>query len=121
DAGTLKYAYERKPGEWTSYVVDHGDGGEEVGRYASMAIDADGRPAIAYLAIGIDDGSGARLTALRIARGGNRAPDAGEWTSHVVATAPGTCAGLCGGGDACVADASGLESCEAVTADCATS
>src|SRR5690606_28380466 len=32
DAGTLKYAYERTPGAWTSYVVDHGDGAGPLGR-----------------------------------------------------------------------------------------
>lgn len=120
DAGTLKYAYEKKPGQWASFVVDDGGGGEEVGRYASMAIDADGHPAIAYLAIGVDDGSGQRVTELRIARAGAREPGASDWTSHVVAAAPGTCAGRCGGGEACVLDdASGFEACKAVTTDCA--
>ncbi len=119
DAGTLKYAFEKKPGEWSSFVVDADDGGAETGRYASIAIDADGRPVIAYMALGIDDGSGARLTELRIARSGAREPGDTDWTSHVVATAPGSCAGLCGTGEACVVDgASGFEACKAVTSDC---
>lgn len=119
DAGTLKYAYEKKVGEWESFVVDGADAGEEAGRYASMVIDADGHPAIAYLALGLDDGSGKRMTELRLARAGAREPGENDWTSHVIATAPGTCAGLCGGGQACVAGAEGVEVCAAVTTDCA--
>jgi hypothetical protein len=119
DSGALKYAFEKDEGEWESYVVDGGDSGEEVGRYASMVIDAEGRPAIAYLAIGLDDGSGKRVTELRLARSATREPDDGDWTSSVIAAAPGSCAGLCGGGEACVQDApSGFEACKAITADC---
>ncbi|HWO27094.1 MAG TPA: hypothetical protein VNO30_50535 [Kofleriaceae bacterium] len=118
DAGALKYAFEKKGGEWESYVVDAGNG-EEVGRYAAMAIDAEGRPAIAYLAIGMDDGMGKRVTELRLARAAAAEPDEKEWTSAVIAAAPGSCAGLCGGGEACVAaGASGGEACKAITADC---
>jgi len=120
DAGTLKYAFEKKPGSWESFVVDTADGGEEVGRYASMVIDGEGRPAIAYVALGIDDGSGRRVTELRIARAGAREPGAGDWTSHAVAAAPGTCAGLCGGGEVCIADAdAGFETCAVTTGNCA--
>jgi MYXO-CTERM domain-containing protein len=120
DAGALKYAFETKPGQWEKLVVDDG-GGAEAGRYASLVIDADGRPAIAYLALGLDDGTGQRVTELRIARGGVREPDAGDWSSHLAAAAAGSCAGLCGGGEACVVDAaSGAEACKAVAATCAS-
>jgi hypothetical protein len=119
DAGTLKYAFEKKPGNWESFVVDSADGGEEVGRYASMVIDAGGRPAIAYLALGVDDGSGKRITELRIARAGAMEPGASDWTSRVVAAAPGTCGGLCGGGEVCVAAAAGgFETCAVPAAGC---
>ncbi len=116
EAGALKYAFENKRGEWDSYVVEESGGGE-IGRYASLAIDAEGRPAIAYLALGLDDGAGKRITELRVARSTVRTPDATDWSSHVIAAAPGTCAGLCGPGEACVADAA-AETCKAVTADC---
>ncbi len=96
DAGTLKYAMEEKAGgTWQSHVVDGGD--VPAGMYASMVMDGDGRPAIAYLALGIDDGAGHRVTELRLARSGNANPDgSADWTHHTIATAPGTCGGLCG-------------------------
>ncbi len=120
-AGTLKYANETKTGgSWESHVVDGGD--VEAGQYASMVIDADKRPAIAYLALGVDDGAGHRNVELRIARAGNANPEAsGDWTHAVIATAPGTCGGLCGG-QSCVAGAAETDPQECVTAttDCAT-
>jgi hypothetical protein len=118
DAGALKYAFEEDEGEWESYVVDPSSGAE-VGRYASMVIDAEGRPAIAHLAIGVDDGTGKRVTELRLVRSATREPGEGDWTTSVIASAPGSCAGLCGNGEACVLDApSGFEACKATTADC---
>ncbi|MGE0548019.1 MAG: hypothetical protein AB7O24_11780 [Kofleriaceae bacterium] len=120
EAGALKYAYETAPGKWTSYVVDPGNG-ELVGNYAAMIIDASGKPAIAYLAVGIDDGAGHRVTELRLARASSASPSGNDdWTIHTITSAPGTCAGLCGAGEACVAGAPEL--CSAVstcTPDCA--
>jgi hypothetical protein len=119
DAGALKYAQERSPDQWSSYVVDAGDG-EAVGAYASLAIDGDGKPAIAYLAVGNDDGMGHRVTELRIARATRKDPDEGAWSTTVITDAPGTCAGLCGAGTTCVAGvAPGMpERCVAATTDC---
>jgi hypothetical protein len=116
EARALKFAYEREPGSWTTYVVDPG-AGEEVGRYASMAIDGQGHPAIAYVALGIDDGMGHRVTELRLARAGSREPGEGDWTTAVIASGTGTCGGLCGAGMACIAGMMS-ESCQAITTDC---
>ncbi len=116
EAGALKFARETKETEWTSYVVDGGNG-EEVGRYTSLALDADGHPAIAYTAIGTDDGAGHRITELRIARAGAQDPKSSEWTTGLIAQAPGTCAGLCGSGEACIDTMDG-PTCTATTADC---
>lgn len=100
DEATLKFAYETKRGTWRSHVVDGGD--VEAGLYASLAIDADGRPAIAYVALGIDDGAGHRVTELRLARAADSSPDdSADWTTTTIASAPGSCGGLCGG-DTCV-------------------
>ncbi|MBA3395443.1 MAG: hypothetical protein H0T89_22535 [Deltaproteobacteria bacterium] len=120
DAGTLKFAFETKPGSWRTMVVDDGDG-VEVGRYASLAVDGEGFPSIAYIALGIDDGMGHRATELRIVRASSKEPsDAGAWgTAAVAATAPGSCGGLCGAGQACIAGAM-AQTCTAVTSDCAT-
>ncbi|HSN28962.1 MAG TPA: hypothetical protein VLT45_21895 [Kofleriaceae bacterium] len=120
DMGALKYAYETKAGgAWASYVVDAGMG--VTGEYASMVIDADGFPAIAYLAVGVDDGMGHRNTELKLARTGTSDPHGeSDWSLSTIASAPGTCGGLCGAGTACVADAMKIESCVATTSDCTT-
>lgn len=120
EATALKYAYETKPGAWKSYVLDPG-AGEEVGPHASMTIDGSGRPVVAYLALGNDDGQGGRITELRLARAGVLAPEAEtDWTTHVIARAHGTCAGRCGSGSACIAPSSAgqPELCLATTSDC---
>src|SRR5207245_4425714 len=76
DNKNLKYAYEDGKLVWHAYVVDPGGQGVEVGPYASMAIDASGKPAIAYLAIGSDDGMGHRVTTLQLARATKPDPQA---------------------------------------------
>src|SRR5690606_24159844 len=120
DAGALKYAVETKPGSWKNHVVDMGD--VELGLYASLAIDSDNRPAIAYVALGIDDGAGHRMTELRLARATNANPGSeGDWTTTTIASAPGSCGGLCGGGTCVVgATAADPQVCVTPTADCAS-
>jgi hypothetical protein len=116
DAGNLKYAFEKGEGKWDSYVVD---ADATTGEYASMTVDGSGNPAIAYLAVGIDDGMGHRMTELRLARAGKADPQVmSDWTISTIASAPGSCGGLCSAGQACVADAMGIESCVAPTTDC---
>jgi len=117
DNRALKYAYETARGAWASYTVDEGDA--DIGSHAALAIDADGDPAIAYLAVGVDDGSGQRITELRLARSTAAAPRSeAEWSTSVIARATGTCAGLCGDGTVCVAGTP--ETCQATTSDCAS-
>lgn len=96
DANQLKFAYETSANKWQSYVVDTGDAVS--GLYASLVFDADKKPAIAYLAVGIDDGQNHRATELRLVRATDANPTAaGEWQSYLIASAPGSCGGLCGG------------------------
>lgn len=118
DMGALKYAYETKSGgAWASYIVDAGMG--VTGEYASMVIDGDGYPAIAYLAVGIDDGMGHRNTELKLARTATSDPRSeSDWSLTTIASAAGTCGGLCTGATSCVADAMGVEACVAPTTDC---
>ncbi|MBV8761054.1 MAG: hypothetical protein JO257_27410, partial [Deltaproteobacteria bacterium] len=120
DMGALKYAYETKTGgPWASYVVDAAMGVN--GEYSSMVIDGDGYPAIAYLAVGVDDGMGHRNTELKLARTGTSDPHGeADWSLSTIASAPGTCGGLCSAGTACVADAMKVQSCIATTSDCST-
>ncbi len=121
EEGTLKFARETKPGEWKNHVVDAGDA--PVGLYASLAIDADKRPAIADVALGVDDGMGHRMTELRLVRSASSEPDGSdEWTVKTIASAPGSCGGLCGS-DVCVVGAADTDPqvCAAPTSDCAAS
>jgi hypothetical protein len=119
DEGALRYAQETERDRWSSHVVDAGTG-ELVGAYASLAIDGAGNPAIAYIAVGNDDGSGGKATELRLARARSKDPGDGDWSITVVASAPGSCAGQCGAGLACVAGvaAGDPESCVAESAGC---
>jgi hypothetical protein len=117
DARALRFAFERSANAWTSMQVDVGSGDEEVGRYTSTVLDANGRPAIAYIALGIDDGAGKRMTELRLARASANAPNENEWVSNVIAQGVGTCAGLCAAGEACIAGMDG-PTCTAITTDC---
>ncbi|MEO8704277.1 MAG: hypothetical protein ABI867_29760 [Kofleriaceae bacterium] len=116
EAGALKFAFESKPGTWTKMVVE-ASAGEEVGRYSSLVVDGSGLPAIAYIAIGKDDGAGHRLTELRIARAGSATTTATDWNTTFVASAAGSCGGLCGAGEACISGVDG-QTCTATTADC---
>jgi hypothetical protein len=124
DNKNLKYAFEDSGGKWHSYVVDPGGEGVEVGPYASLAIDGSGNPAIAYLAIGSDDGMGHRVTTLQLARATKNAPQApADWhLGLAIDAAPGTCAGLCGA-QTCIAPASATDTfaCVAPTSDCTAS
>jgi hypothetical protein len=118
DEGTLKFARETKPGEWKTHMVDSGDG--QTGLYASLVFDADKRPAIAYIAIGGDDGMGHILTELKIVRSASSEPDgANDWTAKTIASAPASCGGLCGG-QVCVvgATATDPQTCVSPTTDC---
>jgi hypothetical protein len=118
DEGALKFAFETDKGKWKSHVVDSGD--VEIGQYASLAIDTDGKPAIAYLAVGIDDGAGLRVTELRLVRAGESTPGgASDWTTTTLASAPGSCGGLCGSMTCVVGAADGdPQSCVSASTDC---
>ncbi|HUS32211.1 MAG TPA: hypothetical protein VMZ53_27110, partial [Kofleriaceae bacterium] len=119
DEGLLKYAFETKAGgSWKSYALDTSD--TENGLYTSIAIDGDKKPAIAYLALGIDDGMGHRNSELRLVRANGPTPnDASDWTSTLLATGPASCGGLCGA-DKCVegADATAPQECVSPTTNC---
>jgi hypothetical protein len=89
-----------------------------VGEYANLAIDGDGNPAIAYLSIGNDDGMGHRVTNLQLARASKTDPTAeSDWTITTMTSAPGSCAGLCTGGQVCVASATAGQPQSCVTPD----
>ncbi len=123
DATALKYAAESSAGgSWSNYVIDAPAANETIGSFANMVIDMSGNAAIAYLAVGVDDGAGHRATELRLARATSATPQSvSDWTTGItIASGPGTCAGLCGAGETCVesATAGDPQSCVAATNDC---
>ncbi len=119
DANALKYAAEDGDGNWHSYVVDGGNG-EQVGLFTSIIMDSDRHPVIAYMAVGADDGMGHRTGELRVARAAAAEPGEADWVITKVASAPASCAGLCTGGEACIAGAAATDpqTCVTATTDC---
>jgi hypothetical protein len=122
DEGLLKYAYETKAGgSWKSYAIDTSE--NENGLMTSITVDGDKKPAIAYVALGIDDGMGHRNTELRLVRAKNATPtQAGDWTSSLLSSGTASCGGLCGS-MTCVEGADPAvdpQECVSATTDCGT-
>jgi hypothetical protein len=120
DRHALRYAAEDAKGGFAAHDVDVPMDAELIGQYASLAIGADGRPAIAYIATGLTGDMGTRTTELRLARANSATPaSTGDWTITKVASGARGCAGLCGG-DKCVKSATaGMpETCQTPTTDC---
>jgi hypothetical protein len=123
DRKALRYATETGSGSFTMHDVDVPMGGEAIGQYAKLAIDASGNPAIVYIATGIEATDKTMTTELRLARASNPNPGrTSDWTITTVATGVRGCAKLCGGSDHCVKSATkGMpETCQTATTDCAT-
>jgi MYXO-CTERM domain-containing protein len=120
DRHALRFAADDGHGGFATYDVDVPVDTEQVGGYASLAIGADGAPAIAYIATGTAGDGGTRTTELRLARARNTTPSSmGDWTVTTVATGVRGCAGQCGS-DKCVksATAGQPETCVTPTSDC---
>lgn len=118
DGKRLKLA--RQDGDdWSVSEVDVDPFGlARVGLYASLAIVEDGRPAIAYQAVGVDDGNGGRLAQLRYAVANDSSPSQNaDWVITTIDERLISCAGLCGDGKACVA-MDGEERCASTSTDC---
>lgn len=120
ERGALRFAVEGASGSFSAHDVDAPIGGVVAGAYASLALGS--TPAIAYLANEIPGANGVFDTELRFARAKVATPtQTSDWTTSVVATAPGSCAGLCGT-DVCIAPVASGESerCATPTTDCTT-
>lgn len=105
DNHALKLARETKDG-WRVSVVDQDSAaGARVGLYSSLTVNADGIPAVAYMAVGMDDGNGGRLSELRYATATRTDPGGpDDWTVETLDQEPVSCAGLCGDDATCVSE-----------------
>jgi hypothetical protein len=88
DATSRSLKLAQRQGEfWKVHTVDQAEGDEDAGRWSSLTLDADGRPAIAYFATVGEPGTG--RSELRLARAATTAPGAaGDWAIHVADEAP---------------------------------
>lgn len=121
DNGRLKYA-NYAGGMWSTSVVDET---AHVGLYSSIAIDANGNPAIAYMMVeGMQAPDPTPLTGLRYAVANTNMPASGsDWTIADVDAAEKPiplCEGGCGNGRACVDFGMG-PICATESSTCATS
>jgi len=91
------------PHPWKTVTVDSSSQkGVKVGLYTAISLDASNVPSIAYLATGISDGAGGFRSELRLATANSSSPGDGEFTITVVDKQRVSCAGRCGGGQACI-------------------
>lgn len=102
DAGDLLHAF-RGSGAWRRHTIATAG---EAGLYASLALDAQDRPRVAYLGVREDDGStNARKTILHVAISSTRTPSAsGDWVIRDLETtdlAQFGCAEQCRIGEVC--------------------
>jgi hypothetical protein len=114
----LRFAVETQRGRFTTSDVDVPEGDEVIGLHTSMVVGA--APAIAYVVTGVVAADGSRHTELRLARASSAQPNnPGDWNIATLATAPSSCAGMCGS-QHCIAPAmDGLpETCAAVSGTC---
>jgi MYXO-CTERM domain-containing protein len=120
DRKALRFASENSAGGFSAHDVDVPMDAEEIGQYAKLAVDANGHPAIAYIATGVPGTGGLMTTELRLARAASSTPtQTSDWTITTIASGVRGCAGLCGA-DHCVKSATKgqPETCQAATTDC---
>jgi hypothetical protein len=120
DNAALKFAIEEKSGKFRIMTVDD-DASADVGAFASLVLDANGSPSIAYVATNLAGTGGERKTELRLARSSKATPNESDWTITVIASSVASCAGVCAAGQACVVSTATptSQACAAITTDCA--
>jgi len=115
---SVKFA-SRSAGKWTVHTVQQPAGAKEVvGRYTSLTL-VDGKPALAYLALNIDGGSGVFNSELRWAAASKARPTApADWTITTIASGQMSCQGLCASDEACVVQQDGSSLCQKTGTGC---
>jgi hypothetical protein len=117
----LLLAAESDDGWQVSEVDSDPSSGAAVGLYSSLVLGADGAPAIAYMATGLEGGEieGGRVAQLRYAVASTAQPGGpDDWEVTVLDEVPVSCAGLCGEGTICAQDGE-AERCTAASDGCA--
>jgi len=102
-AHAVKYASGGFP--FATHEIDRGsaDGAIEIGPYPAIVMDAYDTPTVAYMAIGLGDGTSGFRTEMRLAKAHDNTPRSHtDWDISVIDTTAISCAGRCGVGTACV-------------------
>jgi hypothetical protein len=109
----------RSGGKWSSHTVDTPKTAKEVvGRYSALLLDQ-GKPAIAYLVLGIAGTGGSFTSELRWAAAASASPAAAaDWTISVIESKAMACQNLCASSEACVLKTDGTSSCQTKSTTC---
>jgi hypothetical protein len=114
---SLKLAV-RAGGTWKIHTVESPKGKETIGRYAALLLDG-GKPAIAYLVLGLAGTGGAFTSELRWAAASSATPSsASDWTVSVIESKAMACQNLCATTEACVLKTDGSSSCQTKGTGC---
>ncbi|MBI5543335.1 MAG: hypothetical protein HY901_05565 [Deltaproteobacteria bacterium] len=134
--GDLRFATRSSGGAWSSYAID--GAAADLGLYSSLALDSEGKPAVAYfqragsedpsVSCPFDPGaSKALITGVKLARARVAAPaSASDWVVEMVdcaARPPPPCLGCSAAGKVCVVDVAAPSGtvCQDSSSDCAPS
>jgi hypothetical protein len=104
--GALRYA-RGTPGDWEVHEVEAPSGDDAETFYTALMLDGTDKPSIAFMVTGLPDAStpGGFVSQLRYAVAEDSSPGgSSDWTFGVVDEIPIPCAGLCDGGQVCVAE-----------------
>ncbi len=102
----VKFARGGFPFEVHAIETGMSDGSVDIGAFPAITLDATDLPTVAYMVVGLGNGTSGFRTELHVAKATTLTPSsAGDWTISVVDSAPISCGGRCGAGNACITTA----------------